>query len=140
MAGLRQQQSILLRQVGESLRATYHCNAHENVEQGRLSIFWIYMSKSTAGSMISGVPVFVQVFAQVAKDYLSPASTSSSVSARNVLAGFRRLQRRSFFQNSSRDIPADPKAQVIAARCHEAFLLCGLEVLQAVMMVNDSRC
>ncbi|CAL5222682.1 g5082 [Coccomyxa viridis] len=65
MAGLRQQQSILLRQV----------------------------------------------FAQVAKDYLSPASSSSSESARNILSGIKRLQRRSFFQNSSRDIPADPKAQ-----------------------------
>ena len=70
--------------------------------------------KVMPGSMNTGVTV-VQVFAQVAKDYLSPASSHSSVSARNIFSGFKKLQRRPFFQNSAREIPADPKAQASAA-------------------------
>ena len=131
MAGLRQQQSILLRQVGGSLCATPRCNADGTIEEYLFSFSGTSLSsKATVRSTMSGVPLFVQVFAQVAKDYLSPASTSSSVSARNVLAGFRRLQRRSFFQNSSRDIPADPKAQASAAQHRIASFGCSSDMLQ----------
>ncbi len=126
MAGLRQQQSILLRQVTDSVCATLQCNAYLDLEKNLSSIFQMCSScKVTARTTRSGVPLFVQVFAQVAKDYLSPASSSSSESARNILSGIKRLQRRSFFQNSSRDIPADPKAQASTARCHKALLLCS---------------
>ena len=56
-----------------------------------------------------------QVFAQVAKEYLGPASSSSSVSARNIFSGIRNLQRRSFYQNSFKDLPSDPKSQASTA-------------------------
>ena len=53
-----------------------------------------------------------QVFAQVAKEYLGSSSASPGISSRNVYSRCTQLQRRAFFQNSYKEIPADPKSQV----------------------------
>ena len=65
-----------------------------------------------------------QVFAQVAKEYLGPASSSSSVSARNIFSGIRNLQRRSFYQNSFKDLPSDPKSQASTAAHSPMLKVC----------------
>ena len=52
-----------------------------------------------------------QVFAQVAKEYLGSSSASPGISTRNLYSRCTQLQRRAFFQNSYKEIPADPKSQ-----------------------------
>ena len=55
--------------------------------------------------------LFAQVFAQVAKEYLGSSSASPGISTRNLYSRCTQLQRRLFFQNSYKEIPADPKSQ-----------------------------
>ena len=75
-----------------------------------------------------------QVFAQVTKEYLGPASSSSSVSARNILSGIRNLQRRSFYQNSFKDLPSDPKSQASTAAQSPMPKVCVGKSLFSVLM------
>ena len=64
-----------------------------------------------------------QVFAQVAKEYLGPSSASPGVSSRNVYSRCTQLQRRAFFRNSYKEIPADPKSQVSSSQ-HPMLCYC----------------
>ena len=80
-----------------------------------------------------------QVFAQVAKEYLGSSSASPGVSTRNVYSRCTQLQRRAFFQNSYKEVPADPKSQASSIQ-HPMLFDCGhhafLWFLLAVTVIN----
>ena len=114
MAGLRQQQSHLLRQVTSEPPVhctTLLCSNSELFEE--CNTRYLRCSEQLDSQFLREKMEKrrAQVFAQVAKEYLGSSPALPGISSRNVYSRCTQLQRRAFFQNSYKDIPADPKSQ-----------------------------